>query len=255
MPMMTAHDRSGSKVNIGHACTLYAARRRRIFQRSLTIGILILTLVASVLIYLYWGEAAIDFFSDPIKVRAMVSRHPVSSRLVFFLANFMQVVIAIIPGEPFELAAGYAFGVVEGTLICMAAIYAASILIFLLVKRFGRPVIELFFEPEKIDQVRLFRRPGQLNILLYILLFLPGTPKDILTYLAGLTPIRLSSWLIIISARLLSVVTSTVSGGLLGSQNYIYAVLVFLVTGLVALAGILMYNRLNRRAQEEEMTG
>jgi uncharacterized membrane protein YdjX (TVP38/TMEM64 family) len=91
--------------------------------------------------------------------------------------------------------------------------------------------------------------------LLYILLFLPGTPKDILTYLAGLTPIRLSSWLIIISARLLSVVTSTVSGGLLGSQNYIYAVLVFLVTGLVALAGILMYNRLNRRAQEEEMTG
>jgi len=242
-------------VNIGHACTLYAARRRRIFQRSLTIGILILTLVASVLIYLYWGEAAIDFFSDPIKVRAMVSRHPVSSRLVFFLANFMQVVIAIIPGEPFELAAGYAFGVVEGTLICMAAIYAASILIFLLVKRFGRPVIELFFEPEKIDQVRLFRRPGQLNILLYILLFLPGTPKDILTYLAGLTPIRLSSWLIIISARLLSVVTSTVSGGLLGSQNYIYAVLVFLVTGLVALAGILMYNRLNRRAQEEEMTG
>ncbi|HQB81257.1 MAG TPA: VTT domain-containing protein [Bacillota bacterium] len=252
---MTAHDRSGSKVNIGHACTLYAARRRRIFQRSLTIGILILTLVASVLIYLYWGEAAIDFFSDPIKVRAMVSRHPVSSRLVFFLANFMQVVIAIIPGEPFELAAGYAFGVVEGTLICMAAIYAASILIFLLVKRFGRPVIELFFEPEKIDQVRLFRRPGQLNILLYILLFLPGTPKDILTYLAGLTPIRLSSWLIIISARLLSVVTSTVSGGLLGSQNYIYAVLVFLVTGLVALAGILMYNRLNRRAQEEEMTG
>mgnify|MGYP003745502593 CR=1 FL=1 len=242
-------------MNIGHACTLYAARRRRIFQRSLTIGILILTLVASVLIYLYWGEAAIDFFSDPIKVRAMVSRHPVSSRLVFFLANFMQVVIAIIPGEPFELAAGYAFGVVEGTLICMAAIYAASILIFLLVKRFGRPVIELFFEPEKIDQVRLFRRPGQLNILLYILLFLPGTPKDILTYLAGLTPIRLSSWLIIISARLLSVVTSTVSGGLLGSQNYIYAVLVFLVTGLVALAGILMYNRLNRRAQEEEMTG
>jgi uncharacterized membrane protein YdjX (TVP38/TMEM64 family) len=147
MPMMTAHDRSGSKVNIGHACTLYAARRRRIFQRSLTIGILILTLVASVLIYLYWGEAAIDFFSDPIKVRAMVSRHPVSSRLVFFLANFMQVVIAIIPGEPFELAAGYAFGVVEGTLICMAAIYAASILIFLLVKRFGRPVIDLFFEP------------------------------------------------------------------------------------------------------------
>lgn len=243
---------AGSKRNISKAGTLYAVRRRRMFQRSLTICIFILTIAASVLVYIYWGEAAIDFFSDPLQVRSMVSRHPLASRLIFFFANFMQVVIAIIPGEPFELAAGYAFGVVEGTLISVAAIYAASILIFLLVKRFGRPVIELFFEPEKIDQVRLFRRPGQLNVLMYILFFLPGTPKDILTYLAGLTPMRLSTWLIIISARLLSVVTSTVSGGLLGSQNYLYALAVFAVTAVVALAGILMYNRLNKRAQEAE---
>jgi uncharacterized membrane protein YdjX (TVP38/TMEM64 family) len=240
---------------IGDAGSLYATRRRRIFQRYLTIGILISTVIASLIIYFYWGEAAIDFFSDPIQVRSMVSRHPVSSRLIFFFANFMQVVIAIIPGEPFELAAGYAFGVVEGTLICMAAIYSASILIFLLVKRYGRPVIELFFEAEKIDQVRLFQRPGQLNILMYILLFLPGTPKDILTYLAGLTPMRLSTWLIVISARLLSVVTSTVSGGLLGSQNYIYAIMVFAITAVVALIGILMYNRLNKRAKQEELRG
>lgn len=240
-------------MNISKADALYAVRRRRWFQRSLTIGILVLTFAASILLYIFWGEAVIDFFSDPLRVRAMVSRYPLASRLIFFLANFLQVIIAIIPGEPFELAAGYAFGVVEGTLICVAAIYAASILIFLLVKRYGRPVIELFFEPEKIDQVRLFRRPGQLNVLMYILLFLPGTPKDILTYLAGLTPMRLSTWLIIISARLLSVVTSTVSGGLLGTQNYLYALAVFGVTAVVALAGILMYNRLNRRARQAEL--
>ncbi len=251
--MTTARNRAGFKINISDARALYAVRKRRLFQRSLTIGILVLTMTASILVYIYWGEAAIDFFSDPLQVRAMVSRHPVSSRLIFFFANFMQVVIAIIPGEPFELAAGYAFGVVEGTLICVAAIYAASILIFLLVKRFGRPVIELFFEPEKIDQVRLFRKPGQLNVLMYILLFLPGTPKDILTYLAGLTPMRLPAWLIIISARLLSVVTSTVSGGLLGAQNYLYAVAVFALTAVVALAGILMYNRLNKHARQEEL--
>ena len=69
----------------------------------------------------------------------MVANYPVASRLIFFFANFLQVVIAIIPGEPFELAAGYAFGALEGTIICMAAIYAASIFIFLLVKRFDVP--------------------------------------------------------------------------------------------------------------------
>lgn len=230
----------------------YRRYRRRVFQRSMAIGWIVVTVAAFVLIYLIWGETAIDFFSDPIKVRAMVANYPVASRLIFFFANFLQVVIAIIPGEPFELAAGYAFGALEGTIICMAAIYAASIFIFLLVKRFGRPVIELFFEAEKIDQVRLFREPGRLNILMYLLLFIPGTPKDILTYLAGLTPMRLSSWLVILSARLISVVTSTVSGGLLGTQNYVFGIVVFTVTAVVAGIGIMYYKRLNQKAEEDQ---
>ncbi len=240
------------EIDLRPAGKLYAALKRRIFQRSLAIGFLVLTLLAFVLIYILWGERAIDFFSDPLEVRAMVARNPLVSRLIFFFANFMQVVIAIIPGEPFELAAGYAFGAVEGTLICMAAIYSASILIFLLVKRYGRPVIELFFEPEKIDEVKLFQKPGRLNVLFYVLMFVPGTPKDILTYLAGLTPIRLSTWLVVVSARLLSVVTSTVSGGLMGSQNYLFAISVFTVTGLVALIGVLLYKKLNKEAAEAD---
>lgn len=85
---------------------------------------------------------------------------------------------------------------------------------------------------------------------MYILMFIPGTPKDILTYLAGLTPMRLSTWLVIISARLLSVVTSTVSGGLLGTQNYVFAISVFAVTALVALVGVLLYKKLNKEAEE-----
>ncbi len=234
------------------ASDLFQANKRRLFQKSLAISFIFLTMIAFVVIYILWGDRAIDFFSDPLNVRNLVARHPLASRLLFFFANFFQVVVAIIPGEPFELAAGYAFGALEGTLICMAAIYAASILIFLLVKRYGRPVIELFFEPEKIDQVRLFKRPGQLNALMYILMFIPGTPKDILTYLAGLTPMKLSTWLVVISARSLSVVTSTVSGGLLGTQNYVFALSVFAVTALVALAGILLYRKLNRQAEEAE---
>ena len=230
----------------------YRRYRRRVFQRSMAIGWVVVTIAVFVLIYLIWGETAIDFFSDPTRVRAMVGNYPVASRLIFFIANFLQVIIAIIPGEPFELAAGYAFGALEGTIICMAAIYAASTLIFLLVKRYGRSVIELFFEAERIDQVRLFRAPGRLNILMYLLLFIPGTPKDILTYLAGLTPMRLSSWLVIISARLISVVTSTVSGGLLGTQNYVFGIAVFTVTAVVAGIGIMYYKRLNRKAEEEE---
>ena len=87
---------------------------------------------------------------------------------------------------------------------------------------------------------------------MFILMFVPGTPKDILTYLAGLTPMKLSTWLLVVSARILSVVTSTVSGGLIGSQNYLFAITVFLVTAFIALLGIFLYKRLNREACEDE---
>ena len=40
-------------------------------------------------------------------------------------------------------------------------------------------------KPEQIDGVKLFNRPKQLNLLMFLLMFIPGTPKDILTYLAG----------------------------------------------------------------------
>ena len=87
---------------------------------------------------------------------------------------------------------------------------------------------------------------------MYLLLFIPGTPKDILTYLAGLTPMRLPSWLVILSARLISVVTSTVSGGLLGTQNYVFGIVVFTVTAVVAGIGIMYYKRLNQKAEEDQ---
>lgn len=205
-----------------------------------------------VFIYIHWGEQAIEFATNPRAVRGLVDRYPVRSRVIFFLAVFLQIVIAIIPGEPFELAAGYAFGWFEGTVICMAAIYVASILIFWAVKRWGRPVIELFFEPEAIDDVRLFRNEDKFNFLMFILMFIPGTPKDILTYLAGLTPMKLSMWLLIISTRIVSVVTSTVSGSLVGAANYRIAAIVFGASAVVALIGILVYRYFNRRAKDAD---
>jgi uncharacterized membrane protein YdjX (TVP38/TMEM64 family) len=164
----------------------------------------------------------------------------------------LQVILAVIPGEPFELAAGYAFGSIEGTILSMAAIYAASVIIFLVVKRYGRPVIELFFKPEQIDGVKLFNRPKQLNLLMFLLMFIPGTPKDILTYLAGLTPMKLGTWMKILLARFFSVVTSTVSGGLLGSKEYVFAAIVFGVGAVAAVIGFIFYHYVNKKAEKHE---
>ncbi len=240
--------------NLKQARTLHAARKRRLFQRVLAISLIALMIIGPTIIFAIWGKPLVRFLADSDKVRAMVANHPIRSRFYFFVALMIQVVLAIIPGEPFELAAGYAFGSFEGTLLSMASIYAASILIFLVVKRYGRPVIELFFEPEKIDAVKLFQKPKQLNLLMFLLMFIPGTPKDILTYLAGLTPMKLGTWMLILLARFFSVVTSTLSGGLLGSKKYGFAAIVFGIGAVAALIGVIFYKYSNRKAEKQEKT-
>ena len=160
----------------------------------------------------------------------------------------LQVVLALLPGEPLEIAAGYAFGFWEGTLLCVVGVTLASALVFLFVKRFGRRVVEVFFTAEQIASVRFLHDRRRLVLLTTILFLIPGTPKDVMTYCIGLTDMKLSTWLLIASlARLPSIVTSTIGGNALGLQNYTFAVIVFAATIAISAAGILIYRRTSRK--------
>ena len=82
---------------------------------------------------------------------------------------------------------------------------------------------------------------------------LPGTPKDLLCYFAGLTNIRFPVWLMICSlGRIPSIVTSTMGGDALGSKNYWGAILIFAVTLIVSAGGMLVYDRLRVRRERKK---
>ena len=63
-----------------------------------------------------------------------------------------------------------------------------------------------------------------------ILFFIPGTPKDALTYIAPLAPMGTLKYLLITTlARIPSVVTSTVLGDRVAEGDYTAAIIVFAV--------------------------
>ena len=167
--------------------------------------------------------------------------------------QFLQVFVALIPGELLETAAGYAFGPLVGTLICYVGIAAASAVIFSLVKRFGVRVVDLFFDRSKINELRFINTAQKRNNLLFLLFFIPGTPKDLLTYFVGLTDVRLGTFLVIsLVARIPSVISSTVGGHLLGEERYLSAVILYGVTGAVSLMGLWIYNRMVKRRSKTD---
>lgn len=172
--------------------------------------------------------------------------------LVLLGLQFLQVFIALIPGELLETAAGYAFGPLIGTIICYAGVALASALVFALTRRFGVHLVEIFISREKINELRFINTEKKRNGLIFLLFFIPGTPKDLFTYFVGLTDIKLSSFLAIsMAARIPSVVSSTFGGHLLGEGQWWGAALLYGITGLVSLIGLMIYNKLLRRRHEK----
>lgn len=217
-------------------------------QRKLIAGLGIAAFVAvALLVFWFVGRPMTAFISDPAQFRTWVDSHGFMGRLYFVGMVVLQVFVAFIPGEPLEISAGYAFGFWEGTALCLVGSVIGSTLVFLFVRTFGVKAMEVFFSREKIGKLKFLRDKRRRNLLMVFLFLIPGTPKDILTYAAGLTDIRLLRFLILTTpARIPSIVTSTIGGDALGLGNIQLAVIVFAVTLVICGVGFLIYRRISK---------
>ncbi len=209
--------------------------------------VIILALLATLLVWNWLNSFSEEGFRDYIRSFGHYGW------LVLFGVQFLQVFIALIPGEVVETAAGYAFGPLWGTVICYTGVALASALIFLLTRRFGVRMVEVFVSREKINSLKFIKTEKRRNFLIFILFFIPGTPKDLLTYFVGLTDIKLLEFLCIsLVARFPSVISSTFGGHLLGEGQYLYALLLYGITGAVSIIGLMIYNRIVKNRQEKK---
>lgn len=225
-------------------------RRRRKMVSLLSLLILLLFFAA---VTVWIGGPLLEMLGDPDEFRSWVDSHSMFGRLIFIGMVILQVIVAVIPGEPMEIGAGYAFGAVEGTILCLVGTAIGSSLVFLFTKKLGIRMVEAFISREKLQSLKFLQNAERLNLVIFLAFLIPGTPKDVLTYFAGLTPIRLRTFLLLTSlARILSVVSSTLGGNALGTENYGMAVVVFLVTAVISAVGALIYKQHTQKKQMKE---
>jgi uncharacterized membrane protein YdjX (TVP38/TMEM64 family) len=220
-------------------------------RRRLASALSLLALLAFfLLLALTLGRRLLDLAGEPERFQIWVEQKGWHGRLAMIGVVFFQVVVAIVPGELVEVAAGYAFGAIEGMLLCLVGVALGSATVFAFIRRFGLRMAEAFVSREKINSLSFMKNEKRLNYLIFLLFFIPGTPKDMLTYFVGLTPIRLVDFLILTTiARIPSVITSTAGGAALGSKDISTSIILFAVTGAISAAGLLVYQRIKRRGR------
>ena len=163
-------------------------------------------------------------------------------KLILILMMTIQVVFVFLPGEIIEVASGFCYGTFEGMAICLLGAILGTIIIFWLVERYGIKFVNKFYNQEKLNEIYFLKNKKNIELIIFIIFFIPGTPKDILTYFAPFTRIKLSTFLLITTvARIPSIITSTIGGNALSNQNYHFTITVFIITGIISILGLFAY--------------
>ena len=223
--------------------------RRRALRRRVLIGLVTAASITALLCWEYL-PGLLAWLADARAVRAFVSDHAFVSRLAMLGINIVQVLLAFLPGEPVELASGYAFGFWEGTALCLVASGLATSMIYWATRRWGWKLVGLFFDRSLFDRFSWLKSAKRLELIMFIVFLIPGTPKDFLTYFAGLTNMRfLPVVLIATFGRIPSIVTSTIAASAVGSGNWPLVACTLVASAFLLAVGGLMYRRLRSRTR------
>ena len=188
--------------------------------------------------------------SLPTEEGRLELQHKVESYGVFapgfyIIICMLQVVVAIIPGEPLEIVGGVLFGGIGGFILCLIGITIGSATVYYLVKIIGKPLINAIMSKEKHNKLKFLHDERKLELIIFLLFLIPGTPKDALTYFVPLTKIKPSKYFLYSSlARIPSVISSTIVGANLSKGNFKIGIAIFAITAAIGFVGIMYNNKL-----------
>jgi len=160
--------------------------------------------------------------------------------LICFVMQFVQVVVAFIPGEVVQFVIGYLYGTHWGALIIVVSTLIPTILVFYISRKLGAPFVQAITGGKENKWLRFLRKSKNINSLVFILYLIPGIPKDLLSYLFPLTDIKPSAFFVLSTiARCPAIFASTFVSASFRSGDYVQMAIVAVIFGALAVLGII----------------
>ena len=218
--------------------------------------ILVIILLIGLIVYLVPVMRNLSTPEGQLEFKNQVEEMGALGFLALFGLQFAQIFLIILPGEPMEILAGMCYGGIGGTIFITISACIISSLIFFAVRKFGRKFVYSFCSKERIDKIensKLFKNPKKIEWIMLLLFVIPGTPKDLLVYIAGLLPLKPLRFILISTfARLPSVISSTFAGGSIVTGNWTHSIAIYAVTFILVGLFIFIVNKFDKDKTAEE---
>lgn len=217
-------------------------QKTKIFKIALLM--LVIAMMISITIYLIPVFKQLGTPQGQTMFKEKINNSGFIGILMLFGLQFAQIFLFIIPGEPIEILAGVCYGSICGTIFIMISTAIISIFMYFLVHKLGKKFIYDFVSKKKIEKIennKVLKNQKTIRFIIFILFFIPGTPKDLLTYIAALLPIKPVEFVIISTlARIPSIISSTLAGASLFEGNWQFSFISYGVTFLIVAIMVLI---------------
>lgn len=213
-------------------------------RRLATAGSLFLFMLLLVGGTVFFWDSLTAMVADPEAFRSEMDAYGWEGKLIFTALMAAQVVLAPIPGHPFEVIAGYSFGVLWGVMLCSLGALLGSLIAFALSRALGAKAVKAFYNTKKLQKVFFLKTSERRNIFTFIFFLIPGVPKDMLAYFMGLTDMHPGIFIWISTLGRLPGILVAVLGGAAAGERSLPLVIGFLAALLLITAlTILIYRR------------
>lgn len=214
---------------------------------KIILNIIALMLLIGAIVYLsirYTPQAA-ELFARRDELKEAVEKEGLYAIAAFICVQVFQVVVAAVPGELVQLAGGYLFGTFWGAVFLVSGVIIGSLVAFFAARLLGFRLVKTFVSAPKLAKLLRLVSGTKSELVIFTFFLLPGLPKDVLTYIAGLTPVNPWRFLALaILGRLPALVVSCYIGASLEQENLWAVVIVSALSAVLILGGWLYKDRI-----------
>lgn len=206
-----------------------------------------LVILIAIPLYIYFFQHdLIEQFSDMDTINALFKEYKTQSVIVYIAAQILQIVICIIPGQWLQFAAGYMYGFWLGYLLSLVGAALGTVLTYYIARLLGNDAMHLIFGEERIHQQLENLNNKKALVLVFLVFLIPGVPKDLCNYVAGLSEMKLKPFMIVsLIGRSPGMMGSLLIGLSIESGRYIGAGAIAAAAIILFILGIIFRKRIN----------
>lgn len=222
---------------------------KKMKKKLAIVGVLIV--IAAILCVIY-APQLIALAKEPKVLADYLASFGYLGWVIFIVFEIIQVIIALIPGDLFHISAGFIYNMPLGFILAYLGEVLGAFIAFGLAKYFGADIVKKFTSEENIEKLSKLINSARGTVGILVLCLIPAIPKDILLYVAGITPIKPSRFLTVyLLCRIPDIFIKASSGAAIVQQDYVSLAIIVGAFLLFVAVGWLLKKKFIKPAEEQ----